>query len=303
MYLHKNVDLFREVVLSASDAFGIPIPIIEKDYYVTMILKQLSEKAAGCVFKGGTSLSKCYHVIERFSEDIDITFMNALSAGARKRLKNEIIAGISKELELPISDWQNAKSRRDYNCYTFQYSSIGGMIPTSLIQGVKMEISLISIAFPTTQMEVDSYVFQFLQKDNLEIATDYNLLPFQMTLQTLDRTLADKVFALCDYYLEGKITRHSRHIYDIYMLLPHVPLDKTFKQLVQQVRKQRCQLPICPSAQPDINIPRLLIEIIEKAVYQNDYRQITSYFQKRPLEYNEALSAIKTIAESGCFDS
>ena len=301
MYLHKDSELFREVILSTSDALCRPIPIVEKDYYVTMILKLMSERAPGCVFKGGTSLSKCHHVIDRFSEDIDITFMEPLTAGARKTLKNDVIAGISAELELPISDWENARSRRDYNCYTFQYTPIEGLSPQSLIPGVKMEVSLASLAFPTQQMAVDSYVYQFLQKENQEIIDEYGLTPFLMTLQTLDRTLADKVFAICDYYLEGKTKRHSRHIYDIYMLLPHVPQDDGFRQLIQQVREQRSHMSICPSAKPGVDIPALLREIIEKGVYRDDYRQITSYFQNKPLEYEEAIRAVKSIAEGGLF--
>ena len=301
MYLHKDYELFREVILSTSDALGVPIPIIEKDYYVTMILKLMAERASGCVFKGGTSLSKCHHVIDRFSEDIDITFMEQLTAGARKTLKNDVIAGISAELDLPISDWENARSRRDYNCYTFQYTPIEGLIPQSLIPGVKLEVSLASLAFPTQQMAVDSYVYQFLQKENQEIIDEYGLTPFLMTLQTLDRTLADKVFAICDYYLEGKTKRHSRHIYDIYMLLPHVPQDDDFRQLIQQVREQRSHMSICPSAKPGVDIPALLREIIEKGVYRDDYRQITSYFQNKPLEYEEAIRAVKSIAEGGLF--
>ena len=58
---------------------GIRSDILEKDYYVTMILKLLAQVEPGCVFKGGTSLSKCHHVIDRFSEDIDITFSNTLT--------------------------------------------------------------------------------------------------------------------------------------------------------------------------------------------------------------------------------
>ena len=301
MYLHNDAELFREVLLAASDALELPIPIVEKDYYVTMILKLLAERAPGCVFKGGTSLSKCHHVIERFSEDIDITFMEPLSSGARKKLKNEVVAGISSELSLPISDWDSARSRRDYNCYTFQYTAIEGLIPQSLVPGVKMEISLASLAFPTQQMDVDSYVYQFLRKENQEIVEEYGLQPFTMTLQTLDRTLADKVFAICDYYLEGKTKRHSRHIYDIYMLLPHVPQDEHFKELVRQVREQRSHMAICPSAKPDVNIPDLLREILNKGIYRDDYRDITSYFQNKPLEYEEAIKAVQAIADNGMF--
>ena len=46
----------------------------EERQYAIRILKELSEKCPTCVFKGGTSLSKCHHVIDRFSEDIDISF-------------------------------------------------------------------------------------------------------------------------------------------------------------------------------------------------------------------------------------
>ena len=61
-----------------AEKLGLVVPIVEKDYYVTMILKELSEKCPTCVFKGGTSLSKCHHVIDRFSEDIDISFSDKL---------------------------------------------------------------------------------------------------------------------------------------------------------------------------------------------------------------------------------
>lgn len=115
MFLHKEEELFREVMETAAAELKIPVSIVEKDYYITMVLKGLSQKAPECVFKGGTSLSKCYHVIDRFSEDIDISFSDTLTQGERRKLKNEIIASLSKELELPIIDWDRARSRRDYN--------------------------------------------------------------------------------------------------------------------------------------------------------------------------------------------
>lgn len=237
MYLHKDPELFQEAVASTAAALKIPVAIVEKDYYVTMILKLLSERAPGCVFKGGTSLSKCHHVIDRFSEDIDIAFSSDLTQGQRKKLKNDIIAGISNELELPILDWENIRSRRDYNCYVFAYDPVEGYVPQSLVQGVKMEVSLASLSFPTVRMQVDSYLYQFLSKENMDVVTEYGLEPFEMTLQSIERTLADKVFALCDYYMQGRIKRHSRHIYDIYMLLPGVSLNKEFEALVREVRE------------------------------------------------------------------
>ena len=120
MYLHENTELFRDILAAASaDQNDREIAIIEKDYYVTMILKLLAEKEAGVVFKGGTSLSKCHRVIDRFSEDIDIGFSTPLTQGQRKKLKDVTIAGISEELKLPVSDWDKARSRRDYNVYIY----------------------------------------------------------------------------------------------------------------------------------------------------------------------------------------
>ncbi len=84
MLLHKDKELFKEVIISTAENLNLVVPIVEKDYYVTMILKELSLRCPECVFKGGTSLSKCHHIIDRFSEDIDITFSKDLSQGKRK---------------------------------------------------------------------------------------------------------------------------------------------------------------------------------------------------------------------------
>lgn len=303
MHLHEDRELFREVIISTAEDLGLVVPIVEKDYYVTMLLKQLAEECPECVFKGGTSLSKCHHVIERFSEDVDVSFSNKLTQGMRKHLKNIIIAGISRELGMPIIDWENARSRRDYNCYTFSYEPIEGYVTEGrLIPGVKMEVSLAAVSFPTIQLPVDSYVYQFLSKENMDVAEEYHLQPFNMNVQGLDRTLADKVFALCDYYLMGKTKRYSRHIYDIYMILPRVPQNEDFRQLVRQVRKLRAEMDICPSAVAGFDIPALLIEIINKEVYKADYQEITTYFQNHPVDYMEAVTALQMITVGGMFE-
>ena len=303
MLLHNDKELFREVVISTAEKLGLVVPIVEKDYYVTMILMKLSEECPDCVFKGGTSLSKCHHVIDRFSEDIDIAFSNKLSQGMRKHLKNDIIAGISDALRMPILNWENTRSRRDYNCYTFSYDSLDRDVTEGrLIQGVKMEVSLASLSFPTVKLPVESYVYQYLMKENVNIVDEYGLHPFVMNVQGIDRTLVDKVFAICDYYLQGKTKRYSRHIYDIHMLLPVVELNEEFKVLVKQVREIRAKMSICPSAVQGVDISKLLREIIEKEVYKKDYSEITTYFQHHPVSYESAIETVRAVAESGMFE-
>lgn len=303
MFLHEDRELFEDVIKATAEAQHRPVAIVEKDYYVTMILKLLSEEAPGCVFKGGTSLSKCHHAIDRFSEDIDISFSENLTQGQRKNLKDKTIAGISGRLGLPISDWENVRSRRDYNCYTFDYRPIDGYVQENLIQGVKMEVSLGSISFPTVTLPVDSYVYQYLRMENEEIIREYQLQPFDMTLQSLERTFTDKVFAVCDYYLAGKTQRNSRHIYDLYMLFPRITMTETYKELVAEIREHRAKMTICLSAQEGIDVPKILEKIIEEDVYKADYNEITTYFQNHPVGYEEAVTVLRAIIDSGMFVS
>lgn len=73
MYLHKDdKELLRDIIVTVSERTGIDESIVEKDYYVTMILKELVQRNPNVVFKSGTSLSKAYHAIDCFSEDIDL---------------------------------------------------------------------------------------------------------------------------------------------------------------------------------------------------------------------------------------
>lgn len=82
-YLHEDKKRFREAVDLTAYQTGAAPEAIEKDYYVTLILRLLSRQLSFIVFKGGTSLSKCCQLIKRFSEDIDITIDTSISQGQR----------------------------------------------------------------------------------------------------------------------------------------------------------------------------------------------------------------------------
>lgn len=109
-----------------------------------------------------------------------------------------------------------------------------------------------------------------------EALENFGLEPFEMKVQGLDRTLADKVFTICDYHMQERVKKHSRHTYDIYKLLQIVPQTDEFKTLVKEVRSVRAMTNICPSAQPDVNVPEMLNFLIENEVYKEDYENITA---------------------------
>ena len=120
MYLHKeNRELFRDAILLASQKLEVSEVIVEKDYYVTMILKKLSAIEYPVVFKGGASLSKAFHVIDRFSEDIDITFTEHLGEARGKKLKYNILQPIADELGLVIRNFDFVESDKNLNHYDY----------------------------------------------------------------------------------------------------------------------------------------------------------------------------------------
>lgn len=75
IHLHNDNEVFKELIVAASEELKIPEDIIEKDYYVSVILYNLYKVINNVLFRGGTSLSKCYQIIDRFSEDIDISII------------------------------------------------------------------------------------------------------------------------------------------------------------------------------------------------------------------------------------
>ncbi len=300
MFLHEDRKKFQQAVSLTSFRSDRMGKIIEKDYYVTMILRFLADEMPFVVFKGGTSLSKCHQAILRFSEDIDIAVDHDLSQGKKKKLKYEI-ADIAQRLGLKIVNIGETRSRRDYNRYIIAYDSILPQINEAIQPVILLETSFTARSFPTVTLPVSSFIGQTLEREASGLLKEYSLNPFSMKVQGLDRTLTDKVFAVCDYYLQNRIKKHSRHIYDIYKLLPLVKQDDAFRALVREVRAVRKESVICPSAADGVNIPELLAEMIQKEAYREDYRNLTEKLLEEEVDYDTAVTALERIAAGGMF--
>ncbi|MCL1983330.1 MAG: nucleotidyl transferase AbiEii/AbiGii toxin family protein [Clostridiales bacterium] len=100
MNLHEDRGAFAQYVEATADFMGLSDAcIVEKDYFVTLFLQNIVKKRPDMIFKGGTSLSKCHKIINRFSEDIDMnvhTEAAKLTEGQRKRLKRDVISVIEE---------------------------------------------------------------------------------------------------------------------------------------------------------------------------------------------------------------
>ena len=302
MVLHKDKKSFDIAIRAASRHFNVSPAIIEKDYYVTLVLRELAKQVPDLLFKGGTSLSKCYKIIDRFSEDIDITLDSEhQSQGKRKNLKYTIVE-ICSNLGLNLLNENETRSRRDYNCYKIDYCarhSLSGLNPQLLVETV-----FIVKAFPDEIKQASSMIYDYLKAvGNDEAIAQYELEPFDIRVQTLDRTLVDKVFAVCDYMLDNKAERQSRHIYDLSRLLTLVKLDDNLKDLIKEVREDRKLGTKCYSAQDGVSVPNLLRQIIDTEFFKKDYEDSTEKLLSKPVTYEEAIKAIEMIIASDVFDT
>ena len=293
MYLHNDKELFNDIVALTAERIGQAQDIVEKDYYVTMILRKLSACEYPVCFKGGTSLSKAYSVIDRFSEDIDITFTEHLGENRRKKLKYNILKPIADDIGLEITNWDSIESDKEYNHYDMAYDSI--VDDPFLDTYVKLETALMSYAFPTVEREISNYIYQALKEEEPDLLEEYGLTPFTMQVQALERTLIDKVFALCDYYLQDKPARNSRHLYDIYKIANEITVTDDFRKLITEVRAHRQSMKndISPAADNSVDIPALIKKFCEKDFYADDYEKTTKNLISDDISYNEVKTFIQ----------
>lgn len=156
-YLHENKVEFLTAVNLASSRFGILPAVAEKDYYVTMVLRQLSGRLPFIVFKGGTSLSKCYRVIKRFSEDIDIAIDTKITQGQKQKVKAAVKESAA-EIGMTIPNIEDTRSRRDYNRYILTYDSVLNEINDAARPAVILETSYFELSFPTVSLPVHNYI-------------------------------------------------------------------------------------------------------------------------------------------------
>ena len=199
--LHNESELFEQIILRTSESMGIEAGIVEKDYFVTLFLKKIISKQSDIIFKGGTSLSKCYKLIKRFSEDIDLSIecVNKPTEGQKKHLKLNVVS-IIDEFNFDLTNADDIRSRRDFNRYIIDYPSV--FSSDYLKQQLIVETAVFIRSYPSKVMTASSFIYEYLYNNGYyDIITQYDLEPFELNVQIAERTFIDKLYALCDYYL------------------------------------------------------------------------------------------------------
>lgn len=218
---------FDQAIIAASHHLNISEQLVEKDYYVTEALRILAEQAGDkIIFKGGTSLSKGWNLIQRFSEDIDI-FLDpeAFMPPLRTRGIDRELKGLRDAIEAhPGLTYAREESRTiggfgrsDVFNYAPLFAGIGAIAPRVLV-----EAETASGREPTERVSIHSYVGRFLQDTGHTLGAE-DEPPFSMRLLHFRRTFVEKMFAIHSkielYTREGRsLGSYARHYYDLYQL-------------------------------------------------------------------------------------
>ena len=227
MELHKNNSDFIALVPQISKQLNLPQHVIEKDYWVTMMLKKMSEFEYRdfMVFKGGTSLSKGYGFIRRFSEDIDIALKpEAFSSSGIHKRTGEAIHKFIKKAKIDefttINEGKESEKQRYKRVYEFpRYFDYPALSP--IHDRVILEVNAFSNPTPIESVTIVSimgeYIGQHFGKAKQE---ESGLMPFTLDALTPERSFCEKLLALrraahkSKEFLEARV----RHLYDIYQL-------------------------------------------------------------------------------------
>lgn len=224
MNLHENNELFSELITLTAQHFGMREIYVEKDYWLCVILKNLSNTKSEIfdqiVFKGGTALSKAHKLISRFSEDIDLAYItNGLSGNPlKKALKAAEKAIIPQVLEQISNHPQSSKgSSLRKTVYAYPQISQGDFGDAKDV--IIVELNAFANPTPYSLKTIESYISEFLAtKDAADIIAQYDLQSFDINVLDLNRTLCEKISAIgrASHAGHDQLQAKIRHFYDLY---------------------------------------------------------------------------------------
>lgn len=226
--LHQDPELFKDLLQASSERLSIPTYLVEKDYYISMILKALSLSVykAQIVFKGGTSLSKAYQLIDRFSEDVDFAVISEGMSGNQVKtllshLIKEVTAGLSEDKDF-VDVSKGSKYRKQAFTYTSQLDGTGFANP--ILARVIVEISAFANPFPHEKRLIEPLISTLLKEQGMiDFMKKYDLESFELNVLSLKQTLCEKLVSLIRFSMSADpitaLSSKIRHFYDIEALL------------------------------------------------------------------------------------
>lgn len=187
------------------------------------------------VFKGDTALSKCYNIIERFSEDIDLIVLRREGDSNNKlttkiRTISSVVSNVMPEIEITGLTHKMGMNRKTVHTYNKEFEGGFGQVREAIV----LESTWLGYFEPYTTKSVCSFVGEMMMKnEQSEIAKEQDLLPFNVLVLEPSRTICEKIMSLVRFsYGDEPITNLKnkiRHVYDLNQLLTKEELLTFFK--------------------------------------------------------------------------
>lgn len=228
MNLHTDKSVFKEIIALTAEHFGYEQSHIEKDYWVSKILYDIakSEYKDKTFFKGGTSLSKAYGLIGRFSEDLDL-FVFTGNQSASKQAEKTLNRNLSKFIIAQNNDiYQKdlSESGGNYRKLYFAYDNVFHGV--GLKEHLEVEIKSCDLPdkrqmfYPTDVRTIKPIVTAFLESVNRqEVISEYGVGSFEVHCINPRKTICDKISRLVRLsYQEDATALLAKYIRDVYDL-------------------------------------------------------------------------------------
>ena len=311
MELHLDPDAFAALLNDIHGKTGYRLDVLEKDYYVTLVLEELSAfqgNGLPAYFKGGTALYKALRSTKRFSEDIDISVdvRDCSRTQGDKRLDKA--AKGYRQLERIVGEGRNNRSEViSFYRYTPLFSYDKGD-ELQRFGRVKVEATSFTISEPVSDMDISPMVFGLADAGQRGIlASQYGVRPFAIKTISMERTFIDKIFAAESYYRRSedihKAFEVAKHIYDLVELesdgrIANLLNDESLMRYLLDVRleEEKGRLDGIPNVRP---IDFTFFDGIEhsrnvKTSFWNMQRQYVLREDDK-MDYGDAVNAIKRI--------
>ena len=247
MRLHLDRDNFVGLLRIIGNSSKIDMDILEKDYYVCVVLEQLAlnQDELKAYFKGGTALYKKLGEMRRFSEDIDLTVRDdeTISNTQNKKKLEKSAKSYSVEGLALLPD--KTDNRKSSITAFYEYQTVVDYVINPLRRSGEIQVEATSFteSEPLEDCEIQPLVFKFANQQQKQVLQDnYDVKPFYVKIVNLERTFIDKLFAAQKYLADmtdpklARPTELAKHLYDIAVLFKEIRI-KDFLKSGDEIRR------------------------------------------------------------------
>lgn len=223
MKLHIDTKTFKEFLNKISIESNIDLDILEKDYYVCCILKQLSsiQDELKAYFKGGTALYKIIQETRRFSEDIDLMVVVDDNISKNQNRKRREKATFNYDIPGLVLDSQKNEKNGMNSTAVYKYESVFDISSQPLYRAgiIKVESTSFTVSEPVSEYSIEPLIYKLASEENKNVLSKiYDVSPIKIKIIKLERIFIDKIFAAEFYNIRNDFAETSKHIYDICVL-------------------------------------------------------------------------------------